>query len=217
MRSLAVCTLVALLIGCEGFDAAHVVRTGNNPGTILDNPIVRGQVYIPVDIDQDGGVHVRAAVTHGSSNVPITVTVANNVQFTIDSSQFAIPANTAADTLSFGSITVTTLRDNNLKVCGSNGTTQCSQAIIQAHTVGSPGAGVWNTVDGFGAPLSSGGSVVGLGNTNAAILETYSIGSNTHVVHLNNFSTPTFSFSADFSNADVGSYSTTLVIEYDLQ
>jgi hypothetical protein len=111
--------------------------------------------------------------------------------------------------------------DNNLNVCGTNGHTHCGTALIRMYTTGQPGAGLYNTTDQFGAPITAGPVTtllpVGLGTSGAAVLQSISIPSHKHVVRLSDFSpAPNYAVQADFTDAGAGTYSTTLVVEYAL-
>lgn len=154
-----------------------------------------------------------------SQSIPISVTNAASTSAAFSTTNFVIPSITST-ILSFGSISMSQLSDNNLAVCGSNARTQCTGAQIRMYTTGVAGAGVYNASGGYGAPLSAGQNTtlttVGLNSTNAASLQTATISSSMHVLGLSAFSTPSYNIQADFSNAGTGSYSTTLVIEYVL-
>ncbi|MEI6791192.1 MAG: hypothetical protein WCK42_08435, partial [Myxococcaceae bacterium] len=171
---------------------------------------------VTVQQDKDGMRHLKLAT---SSSIPISVTNAASTSAAFSTTNFVVPSITST-VLSFGSISMTQLSDNNLAVCGSNGRTQCTGAQIRMYTTGVAGAGVYNASGGYGAPLSAGQNTtlttVGLNSANAASLQTATIASTIHVLGLSAFSTPSYNVQADFSNAGTGSYSTTLVIEYVL-
>jgi hypothetical protein len=156
-----------------------------------------------------------------SGSIPVSVTVTASTSMTINSSSFAVPTLTSS-LLSFGTLGISALSDNNLALCGNAGNQHCSNAMIRIYTTGQSGAGLWNNAGGYGAPITAGfvgGTMqtVGLNEAGAAVLETYSIPTATNVMHLSNFTpVPTFQVNVDFSNAGVGSYQTTLVIEYAL-
>lgn len=187
-----------------------------------DGSVVKSRATLNIGL---GGITVHQDI-HGnrtlefatSQSIPISVTNAASTSVTFSTSNFVIPTITST-ALSFGSISMTQLSDNNLKICGTAGTTQCANAVIRMYTTGVAGAGVYNASGGYGAPLSAGQTTlatVGLNSANAASLQTTAISSTTHVLSLSAFSNPNYSVQADFSNAGTGSYSTTLVIEYIL-
>lgn len=155
------------------------------------------------------------------TTIPITVINAPNAQMTVNSSGIVAPAITN-DPLEFGSLTITRLRDNDLKVCGPNGKQKCGTAIIRLYTTGSPGAGLYNSGDSFGAPITAGigpvRATVGLGPSNAAIVQTYTIPSNRNSIRETHFDPQpmTYNVSVDFTDAGAGAYATTLVVEYGL-
>ena len=162
-----------------------------------------------------------SAYAENPTSFPITVVNAPNAQMTIDSSSLVAPTITN-DLLEFGSLTVTRLRDNDLKVCGANGKQKCGTAVIRIYTTGSAGAGLYNSADSYGAPITAGlGSArapVGLGPTQSAIVHTYTIPSNRNSIRETLFvpQPMTYNVSVDFTDAGAGTYSTTLVVEYGL-
>jgi hypothetical protein len=139
----------------------------------------------------------------------------------MDSSQFSVPPLTG-DTLNLGILSISALKDNDLRVCGTNGKTKCTKAIVRMYTTGQAGAGLWNTLDGYGAPLKAGLSgnpmqTTGLNAVAAVTLQEYTIPSTKNVLNLSDLSQATsYAIEADFSNAGAGSYQTTIVLEYGL-
>jgi len=87
-------------------------------------------------------------------------------------------------------------------------------------SIGADGAGLYNSADGYGAPISSGlqnsaSYSIGLGPSGAATLQSFVIPANKNVLRLSDFSpTPVYQLAADFTNAGAGTYETTVVIEY---
>jgi hypothetical protein len=164
-------------------------------------------------------VNVHAGARNPSGSQPVSVTLASSTSMTIDNSKFTVPAISNA-VLSFGSLLVNTLHDNNLNVCGTDGKTKCGTALLRAYTSGVAGAGLWNATDGYGAPITASLTnplTVGLGAAGAAIMQTFAIPASKHVIQLKDFTaTPSYAISVDFTLAGAGSYSTTLVIEYGL-
>jgi hypothetical protein len=169
--------------------------------------------------------HESASSTSSSSftaalvaEVPVVVTNAASSSMTLDKDSFIVPVITD-QILDFGFLQLTDLKDNNLKVCGTNGNQKCNTALIRMYTTGVAGAGLYNGADGYGAPIEAGQSSlvsVGLGSANAAIMQSISIPSNKNVMKLSDFTNPKYNVKIDFSNAGAGSYSTTLVVEYVL-
>ncbi len=155
------------------------------------------------------------------SNVQIPVSVVNvaSTTVTFDNSKFVIPPITS-DLLSFGSISLSGLSDNNLATCGSLGKTVCTSAVIRLYTVGTSGAGMWNATDGYGAPINAGLAApylpVGLTVANALTVQSIKIPASKHALKYTDFPSPTYTIQGDLSNAGAGSYATTLVIEYAL-
>ncbi len=150
-----------------------------------------------------------------------TVVSYNNaaaVGFTINIAALAPGAYTGS-TLSYGSISLATLSDNSLKVCGVGGTTKCNTAIIRMYTTGSV-AGFVNTDESYGVPLYAGSlnpsSPLGLNSAGSVQVQTYTIPGSTHKLTMANFPSPQYNMSVDMSNAGSGQYDTNLVVEYAL-
>lgn len=227
MRALISLLLVLGCAGCgPGFEA---IKYDLPPvGEPADGLIVKSRSVFLVTTENGKTVVQRiqsfilpVANAANPTSIPISVVNAPNAQMTVNSANFAAPTITN-DSLEFGSLTITQLRDNNLKVCGSNGKQKCGLAVIRMYTTGAAGAGLYNSADSFGAPITAGmGSIrelVGLGAVNAAIVQTYTIPANRNSIRETNF-TPqpmTYNVSVDFTEAGTGTYSTTLVVEYGL-
>lgn len=158
-------------------------------------------------------VKVGADGMYATSQV-VNITLAPKTQFSIDVSAFVVPTPDNA-VLSFGNITVDAASTNQLKRCGTSGNQKCTKALIQVYTSGMAGAGMWNTLDGYGAPMSAGLAgrlqTIQLGLANAVTVESWTIPTNRNTLRLADFvPTPTFIFQGDFTDAGEGSYSTTI-------
>lgn len=214
MRAIFSLLLVAgLLTSCSQSGSSGPRREGTLHGD--PNFVSKGK-FIAV-IDTAAGVLSPAA----SATIPVSVIVAPDVAFTVDSTAFVVPTITN-DVLDFGSVLVTSLRDNGLKVCGADGKTKCTKALIRVYTTGVAGAGLWNADGGYGAPITTNLSgatpaTVGLEAAGAATVQSYTIPATKNVLNLSDFgATPKYLFNVDFTNAGAGTYGTTLVIEYGL-
>jgi len=154
-----------------------------------------------------------------SQTQPVTVTMAPSTSMTLDNTSFTAPTITNG-VMDFGSLKVSALSDNNLKVCGAGGTTACGTALIRLFTQGVSGAGIFNAADNLGAPLTASLTTplsVGLLVANAAVMQTFTIPATKKVVRLADFSpAPNYNMKADFTNAGAGTYTTTIVVEYAL-
>jgi hypothetical protein len=152
----------------------------------------------------------------------VSYVVAENVTFTVNTS--GISPILTGDVLDIGTLAITALDSNKLKICGSDGKQKCGQAIIRIYTqalVAWPGVdGFVNTSDGYGVPVTAGKTTanlpVGLTAANSANVQTYAIPNNDNRLTLSDFPTPTYKLASDFSNAGAGSYSMTVVIELAL-
>lgn len=207
---------ILLFTACDGKNRRNTPpfdppQTGTDVGGV-----VKGTAYIPVEVAADGSMRPSASITY-----PVTIVNPPNVRFNVDTSKMVVPviSNTM---LEFGKAELSELHDNNLSVCGSNGSTKCTSAYVRMYTTGKPGAGVWNSADGgYGMPIYANMTgtprlTVGLNAANAAIVQKITIGGNKHVLNLNDFPTAAYEMRADFTEAGAGTYSATLVIEYGL-
>jgi hypothetical protein len=153
---------------------------------------------------------------------PVTTVLAASTNFALDDSLFAVPTSPTAFAVNdFGYLRIGTLKDNNLNVCGPNGDTHCRTAKIRIYTSGTPGAGLWNSADQYGAPVTAGQienglAPIGLELANATTLQQTAISEKHHVVVLEDFPNAKYDFQVDFTQAGAGTYSTTVVLEYVL-
>lgn len=209
-------------LGC-GKQTSLTTGSSNSSSIDLNNLVVRSMIRINVGTGESP-VHPVSAVELQSFlavSEPITVIESPQTSITLNNSDFSPPTITP-NVLNFGYLGLSSLLDNDLQVCGTNGNQKCNTALIRIYTTGVAGAGLYNSAGGYGAPLlvSQGTdtpSVVGLGAANAVVLQTYAIPRTTNVLRLTDFSpTPLYNIQADFTNAGTGSYETTIVIEYDL-
>lgn len=181
--------------------------------------VVRGRWEIPIqqaNNSQRLNVDTKDLLQGASRSKPITGTVAAQVTFTLIDTNFVTPP--ASGIASYGRLDISELRDNSLRVCGSNGTTRCTKAGLRVYSTGTPQKGLWNSVDTYGAPILTGAQEVGLDAAGSAVLQTISLGAQ-GVVKLTDFSATgsvQIPISVNFSDAPAGSYSSTLVVEYYL-
>jgi hypothetical protein len=207
--------ILTILSACGKEDQ---VPNSDNVGQVVSdqNVVIRSRLVIELNTNTAAKTQNQLA-----ANIPITVTNSPYASMTIDSREFLIPSisNTV---LNFGTLKVTDLSDNNLKICGTSGNKKCNTAFIRMYTTGVNGAGMYNSVDGYGVPITA-GSVgsnsygnVGLNPEGALVLQSATIDSSQHVMRLSNFSSAQFNIKVDFSNAGAGDYSTNLVLEYGL-
>lgn len=228
MMTSAITLAVLALTGCGSTD----IRT------VLNNPIDLEPVGVP---SADGGVvHGRAIYTvtnvqqtamiklfhqlimpysyAATGSTTVTYTNAASTNFTINVGSFTAGGFTG-EVLSLGSVSLATINDNNLKVCGVGGNTKCTSAVIRVYTTGSI-AGFVNTDDAYGAPVFTGtlnpNTALGLNAAGSVPVQTLSIPANKNKVRLSDFPSPTYAVTSDFSNAGAGSYSMTYVVEYVL-
>ncbi len=167
----------------------------------------------------DSSLESRLVSRNQTSSIPVTVTNGPSTSMTLDTSLFIVPTTITTANLNFGSLKISNLSDNDLKHCGANKNQKCNTALIRMYTAGVAGAGLYNSEDSYGLPITAGQStkaVVGLGPENAVILQSFTIPGEVHNVKLSNFTNPRYGVSIDFTNAGAGIYSTTIVVEYAL-
>lgn len=179
----------------------------------FDGAIVRGRAEVTI---------AQSPKAFGSLKVtpPTTVvyTNASSVTFSINAATLAAGTLTN-NVLSLGSVSVTALSDNDLKLCGTGGNQKCNNSGIRVYTTGTT-AGFVNTTDLYGVPLFVGTlnptTAIGLNATGAVYTATYAIPATTHKLNIVNFPTPSYAVTSDFSNAGAGGYTATFVVEYVL-
>jgi len=170
-------------------------------------------------LSEDGITLAPDNVSRGTTQQPINGIVPENVSFTVSSTGFLAPTITNG-VVSYGTLNVTALRDNSLRICGTGRNQRCTTGIVRIYSTGTTGPGLWSEVEGYGLPITSGTSTVGLGAANAAVAGTHTIAASRRVLTLSQFTTTgslAIPISVDFTDAAAGTYSTTLVVEYALQ
>lgn len=180
--------------------------------------VLRGHWEIPVASGGEGRTSPNTLFLKDepSATQTISATVEASIKFVVGNSNFKAPV--ASGLASYGSLDVTELRDNNLKVCGSGGKDLCTQGIIRIYTKDTPGSGLWNSVDGYGLPITSNANAVGLNASGAFAAATATVGAK-KVLQLSDFTAAAslkIPVSVDFTNAGAGSFASTLVVEYVL-
>lgn len=215
LGKLAVVTGIALGVGLSGNSA---MASDLPPVGVVSGPnyeVVKARALVKFRTI-DGRMRADA----------IEVVLDPATQVTFDASELLPPVTIRNDILHFGHIALTAVTANDLTVCGVGGDEQCTRARIRTYTTGVAGAGFWNAVGGYGAPLSveqtivpfksiEAYSIVGLGSANAAIMTTLDI-SLLSTLTLNDFYPGAFGeydFRSDFTNAGAGTYSTEIVME----
>ena len=147
------------------------------------------------------------------------LTVAAAVTFTVSATNFVTP--TPSGIASYGTLDISALSDNALRICG-NGNQKCTTAAIRMYTTGTTGDGLWSVTEGYGLPITTtGGTTVGLNAAGAATAATFAIAPNKRTLSLADLSASSpmqIPLSVNFSDAAAASdYSTTVVIEYVTQ
>lgn len=220
MRLVLTATVMLLISACGSpKNPAPSLQSGPGLPQLDFDPatvVVRARGVLEVSTKSSGTI-VR--VVGQSGTVPVEVVNAPAATFALDTSKF-VPPTISADPLSFGSIRVSVLSDNQLRVCGTGGNQKCTYAILRVYTTGTAGPGLYNAADSWGAPITSTLTAplsVGLDAANAAVMQTYTIPGSKRTLRLVDFSpSPTYGIHVDFTDAGAGTYSTTLVVEYAL-
>ena len=185
------------------------------PAPAIDDAIVKGRWELEMTSSGENLSFGMLQTTKGSATQTISGVVAANVKFTVVSTNFSTPPATGL--ASYGTLNITSLSDNALRVCGAQGNQKCTEGEIRVFTSGSPGAGLWSAVEGYGLPITTGTATVGLNATEAASIKKVAILGNTRVLKLSDFAAGNsldIPFNVDFTDAAAGNYSTTLNIEY---
>lgn len=229
MKSLLLALSLLALTACGGRSFQPV---GNgfvppNGPSVVDDSIVRGVAVITVTTDQTLAIFkylndllMSTAFAASTATTTVTYNNAPAVTFTINTAALTAGAFTG-DTLSLGAVTVSSLKDNNLKLCAPGGNTKCTTAILRVYTTGSV-AGFVNTSDSpqYGAPVFASGlnptTALPLLSPGVAVQQVTGMANSKHTVLLTDFPSPTYNVTSDFSNAGSGSYSMVFVVEYAL-
>ena len=220
MKKMSLLFCTTLLAGCGNAVTPAVPEVTLPPlnGGDTQGVVVRARALFTVEMGDNSSPAANFLTT---ATQPVAVVQAPSAEMTLDNTQFAAPSPTPA-MLDFGQLTLSSLQDNNLRICGATGKLKCTQAQIRIYTTGVAGAGIYNSVDGYGAPLlanlsSATPAPVGLNAGGAIVLQTLAIPANKNVLRLSDFSpAPVFDIAADFTNAGAGTYETTIVVEYVL-
>jgi hypothetical protein len=234
MIRLFIICLALTLTACnkDGLKTALALPPGGEIGS--DGAIVRARAII--DVDHTNGITttmkvkrfledllIPKAVAYLGSPPAATITVsytnAEAVSFTLNTSSFGTSPSMSGSTLTLGSLSVSGLSDNKLRVCTSP--TKCQKAVVRVYTTGSM-QGFINSTDGDHAvPVYFSGlnpsTAVGLTSANAVETTSYNIPGNKNVLSATDLGSPSYTVTSDMSNAGAGSYSMTLVVEYALK
>lgn len=192
-----------------------------------DDAIVRGVAAFTISAEKENefaklfnSLLMPSAFAVSTASTVVTYNNAPSVQFTINVASF-VAGSFTGDTLSLGSISISALKDNNLKVCNPGGNTKCTTAILRVYTTGAT-AGFVNTSDTpqYGVPVYTTGdnptTAVPLLSPGVSLDTLSGMAASKHTVKLSDFTPTTFQVSADFANGGSGNYSMTYVVEYAL-
>ena len=228
MKKISLClTLVWHIISCGQQDTEHE----KNPAKSSDDGQARvlkaGEIpYIKkatwsatLKLGQRPESETFNLLNHERSSFVFTVrsTVPRHLRFQIIDEEFRAPTDPHENIVSFGKLTIHSLRDNNLKVCGSGGDEKCNFAAIRIYTDGTGGEGYWNPQEGYGLPILVNGNKVPFKEQNALTLAKQAL-ANIRVLKLSDFNdlNKDIPIDIDFTDAVYGSYQVEIYIDYIL-
>ena len=189
--------------------------------------VVVGSVTINVDMGAEGLYVGPAAET-------ITYTTANQQNVDLNAASLNNSPTEALNGLSIdlGSIDLSNIKVNKLKVCGAGGVEKCTSAIIRVYTNAITGhaaiEGFVNKDDDYGVPVNitkTGATTAAIGHlvAGAVTLSTYTIPASDNKLTTSDFTgaNPTaqlvdFPLTVDFSNGGFGSYEMNITVEIAL-
>lgn len=213
-----------MLVGCgQGSESpiAAVSPGGETqaPPVQVDGSVVRGTAV--VEVSSAPALALASVDSAATGSAKVTYTNARNVEFQIDASAL-VPGGMNGETLSLGHVTVTQLKDNDLKVCGAQQNQKCTTAEIRVYTTGAvPGFVNISEIPNYGVPLFASGlnatTAVTLGSPGVAVQRVSNMPANKRVVRLSDFANPTYDVTSDFAEAGAGNYEMTFVVEYALK
>ena len=166
MKRLFVCICLVMLSCGEDLTEGTNSRGSDDSTRPL---ILRGQWKAPLGQGEVGELYLSKT---RSFDTEIEASVRARVRFLVNSDSLQNPEDPEDGIISFGELKIENLRDNKLKVCGENGRTICEEALFRIYTQGTPESGLWNEDAGYGLPLSTGDSPIGLGSEGAHVLAT---------------------------------------------
>lgn len=203
--------LIAILFsyGC-GTDVDNQRSSPKSPEE-MDWKVI-GKVYLTTQIDRNLALQQTEVVTYVS---------ATTSQFSADPAGIVPVESVDGETLDLGSVTLDQLKVNDLDQCGVGNDEKCTSAVIRVYTTEVTGFigidGFVNTDQSYGVPVLAGEGTatesVGLTDTNAAFVDTYTIPANDRKLTTGDFNGVTYELEVDFTNGGAGSYEMNLVIE----
>jgi hypothetical protein len=221
-KSLA-CLSLSLAVGCGSAEPTPTLSLIPVGQPDLEGLVVKARSTFEVSVGarQFSLLDLFLSSAFAASGTQIvTTTLSSSTTFSLNNSLFSVPSNPTPFAVNdLGFLQIGSLQDNDLKVCGTGGGTKCGTALIRIYTTGTAGAGLWNSADGYGAPITAGQTTlatVGLNAAGAAIMQQVSIPTSKHVLNLSDFANPKYDTKVDFTDAGAGAYSTTIVVEYAL-
>jgi hypothetical protein len=199
-----------------------------NKRTKRDKMTYKKAGSVTLDVNTSSGAYYATATT-----ITYTETSSGTVgidEGSLNTTPTPSEDDTNGDTVDLGSLTMGSIKINNLNQCGAGGTDKCTSAIIRVYTNDLGGAdvdlgGFVNITDHYdGQPVtitgSSGDAVIGHKVDNAVTVSTYTIPPGDRRLRNKDFTDAgqslSFPMVVDFNNAGVGDYSMSIEIEVAL-
>lgn len=199
-----------------GSELAYINKNGK-PTQNDGQYVVHGHAEILVN---NNGQDLGSMVSSGNTTVTYSNAVSTNFTINVSALAPSVTPTFNGDILNLGTVSVASLSDNNLKVCGSGSNQKCNQAIIRVYNTGSI-AGFINSAENYSTPVFAGTlnptNEIGLTAQNSVQVQLHTIPTSQHKIKLAaDFPSASYAITSDFSNAGVGAYTMVLVIEYAL-
>lgn len=219
---------LGVMIGCgsdtqnQRADKRTAINTPPNedeviPRTPSDGWIVKASHEIAINSYLDTALSLSSK-SAGDHSTEISVTIPKAQQFEADASKIVFPETIEFKVQSIGQYEITKLLDNDLDVCGEDGSSKCTEAAVRIYSKETAGDGLWNEAGAYGAPITTGESTILLGEDNAATLATYPIPETDRNIKLTDLTGGKKSLKiplkVDFSLVGSGTFTTTLQVDY---
>lgn len=172
-----------------------------------------------------------AQVAQGSATVTVIYNNPSATVFTVNTASLGNSVTVSGDDLNLGSLSISGLDDNSLRVCTGAPQSRCNKLYIRIFTLGTASGGITgtagfiNTAGLYGIDVFAGSVTTPIGFnasatagtvTNAATVYEFNINNGTNRVRLSQLSIPVIPIKASLANAGNGPYEMNLVVQYAL-
>mgnify|MGYP001597544781 FL=1 len=120
----------------QATDTGNGDGDGQKPFDPEQHYIVRGRILLRVG-DVENPLEAGQAsflMGNASGNTTIQAAVAAAVRFNLDTANFTEPTDPEEGEISYGTLDIDRLRDNDLRVCGPNNDEKCTVGVIPTYT-----------------------------------------------------------------------------------